>query len=47
MVRLVYYDNSQYVEKTGVVAKINLDTKMIQIVMTKINLMDVVEIEIL
>ncbi|MCD7892117.1 MAG: YolD-like family protein [Erysipelotrichaceae bacterium] len=47
MVRLVYYDNGQYVEKTGVVAKINLDTKMVQVVTTRINLMDVVEIEIL
>ncbi|MCD7950681.1 MAG: YolD-like family protein [Erysipelotrichaceae bacterium] len=47
MVRLVYYDKGQYVEKTGMVAKINLDTRMVQIVTTRINLMDVVEIEIL
>lgn len=47
MVRLVYYDRGQYVEKKGLVAKVNFDTRMVQIVTTRIDLMKVVEIEIL
>ena len=47
MVRVVFYDQGQYVELQGKVAKINLTTKMIQIVKSKFNITDFVDIEIL
>lgn len=46
IIQVVYYENKQYVQIEGVVSKINLDTKILQIVKTKINLLDIVSIEI-
>lgn len=47
MIKVVYYDKGQYIKLEGKVAKLNLDTKMIQLVKTKLNLKSIVEIEIL
>lgn len=46
IVKIIYYDKQQYVQLEGIVSKINLDTKIIQIVKSKINLLDIVHIEI-
>lgn len=46
IIQVVYYENKQYVQIEGIVSKINLDTKILQIVKTKINLLDIVSIEI-
>ncbi len=46
MIKVVYYDKGQYIQLEGRVAKINLDTKMIQIVKTKLSLKELVNIEI-
>lgn len=43
---LVYYDKGQYVKIEGIVSKLNLDTKIIQIVKTKINLENVIYISL-
>ena len=45
MVTIVYYDKGQYVQLEGKVSKINLDTKIIQIVKAKINLKLIVDIK--
>ncbi len=47
MIRVVYHYKQEYIQIEGKVSKINFDTKMIQIVKTKLNLQDLVEIEIL
>lgn len=44
IVTIDYYDKGQYVQLEEKVSKINLDTKIIQIVKTKINLKSVVNI---
>lgn len=41
---IVYYDKGQYIQLEGKVSKINLETKIIQIVKTKINLKAIVDI---
>ena len=46
MVKIVYFDNGEYIQKEGRVAKINFDTKIIQIVKTKIRIPAIVEIYI-
>lgn len=46
IIQVVYYENKQYVQIEGIVSKINLDTKILQIVKTKINLFDIINIEI-
>lgn len=46
IIQVVYYENKQYVQIEGIVSKINLDTKILQIVKTKINLLNIVSIEI-
>ena len=45
MVKVTYYDNNQYIQIEGKVSKINLDTKMIQIVKTKLDLKNVIDIK--
>lgn len=45
MVEITYYDNGQYVQIEGKVSKLNLDTKMIQIVKTKLKLKSIIQIE--
>lgn len=46
IVQIIYYEKLQYIRLEGIVSKINLDTKIIQIVKTKINLLNIVHIEI-
>lgn len=46
MVKVTYYDNDQYIQIEGKVSKINLDTKMIQIVKIKQDLKNVIDISI-
>lgn len=36
MITIIYYENSDYIEKTGMVSKIDLDAKILKIVNTKI-----------
>lgn len=43
-VKVTYYDKGQYVQIEGIVSKLNLDTKMIQIVKIKISLNTITEI---
>ena len=43
--KIIYYNNGQYIQLEGKVSKINLNTKFLQIVKTKINLKDVVDIK--
>lgn len=43
IVKVTYYDNWQYVQIEEKVSKLNLDTKMIQIVKTKLDLKHVVD----
>lgn len=44
IIQIVYYDKAQYIQIEGVVSKINLDTKIIQIVKTKISLTTIINI---
>ncbi len=44
MIQVTYYDNNQYVQIEGIVSKLNLDTKMIQIVKTKLDLTNIINI---
>lgn len=44
IIQVVYYDKGQYIQLEGVVSKINLDTKIIQIVKTKIPLTTIINI---
>lgn len=46
MIKVVYYKNDEYIQLEGKVTKLNLDTRIIQIVKTKLNLDDIVNIEI-
>lgn len=46
IVRVTYYDKGEYVKVIGKVSKINLDTKVIQVVKKKIQLSDIVDIEL-
>ncbi len=46
IVSLVYYDNGKYIKIQGMVSKINFDTKLLQIVKTQINMLNIIEIEI-
>lgn len=45
-VRVIYYDNGKYFEKIGRVSKLNYDTRIIQVVKTKIDFKKLYEIEI-
>lgn len=45
IVKVTYYDNGQYVQIEGKVSKLNLDTKKIQIVKTKLDLKSIVDIK--
>lgn len=46
MVTIEYYDRIHYKRITGVVSKINLDTQILQIVKTKINLKQISYIQL-
>ncbi|MBS5368403.1 MAG: YolD-like family protein [Coprobacillus cateniformis] len=47
MIQIIYYDHGRYIQLEGKVSKINLDTKMLQIVKTKIDLKSIVSIHLL
>ncbi len=47
IIRLVYFNQRNYIEVEGIVAKLNLDTKIIQVVKEKISILNIVELEIL
>lgn len=47
IIQIVYYDKNQYIQLEGIVSKINLDTKLIQIVKNKINILNIVNVEII
>lgn len=44
IITIVYYDKGQYIQLQGKVSKINLDTRFLQIVKTKINMLSIVDI---
>ena len=44
IIQIIYYDKGHYIKFEGVVSKINLDTKIIQIVKTKIHLTTIINI---
>lgn len=44
IITVIYYNKGQYVQLEGKVSKINLDTKIIQIVNSKISLKSIVDI---
>ena len=46
LVTIEYYDRINYKRITGVVSKINLDTQILQIVKTKINLKQISYIQL-
>mgnify|MGYP004613591019 CR=1 FL=1 len=46
IIKIIYYDKNQYVQLEGIVSKINLDTKMLMIVKKKINIMNIIEINL-
>lgn len=46
VVGVTYYEKGEYVKVIGKVSKINLDTKVIQVVKKKIRLSDIVDIEL-
>lgn len=46
IIQIVYYDKNQYIQLEGIVSKTNLDTKLIQIVKKKINLLNIVDVEV-
>ena len=47
MLQIVYYDEKEYVQKTGIISKIDFDQKNIQMVKEKIALDCIVEIRLL
>lgn len=47
MLQIVYYDEKEYVQKTGIISKIDFDKKYIQMVKEKIALDCIVEIRLL
>lgn len=46
IIQIIYYDKNQYVQLEGIVSKINFDAKIIQIVKKKINMLNIITIEI-
>lgn len=44
IIKVIYFSNEEYVACEGMVSKIDLDNKVIQIVKTKINVNDIVNI---
>ncbi len=45
MVSIIYYQNGDYLKKTGRIAKLNFDTKIIQIVKEKISFNNILDIQ--
>ena len=46
IIKIIYYDVTEYIQKTGMLTKIDLEVRYIQIVKEKIDLDRIVEIEI-
>lgn len=47
IIQVVYYDKGEYIQLEGVVSKINLDTKVLIIVKTKINLLKIISLNLI
>ena len=45
MITLIYFDNGDYVQRTGRVVKVSFDEQYIQIVKSKISLKSIVDIQ--
>ena len=46
MVTVIYYADKEFRKLTGMVAKMDLDMKVLTIVKTKINILDIIDIEL-
>ena len=44
MIKVIYFENSEYLSLEGMVSKLDFDNKYIQIVKTKVNINDIVSI---
>ena len=44
IIQITYYDNGQYIQIEAIVSKLNLETKMIQIVKKKVDLQSIYSI---
>lgn len=47
IIQVVYCDKGEYIQLEGVVSKINLDTKVLIIVKTKINLLKIISLNLI
>lgn len=47
MIRIVYRKDQDYIQLEGIVSKLNIDMRMLQIVKKKIDLLSIVEIDLL
>ena len=47
MVECIYYDNDEYIIKSGLVSKINIDTRIVQIVKDKIEFDKIIDMKII
>lgn len=45
IITVIYFDNGDYIKKTGIVSKIRLEERYIQIIKTKILLKNIVDIQ--
>ena len=46
IIKIIYYDGKEYIQKTGTLTKIDLEARYMQIVKEKIDLDRIVEIEV-
>lgn len=47
IIKIIYYNRGEYIQLEGIVSKLNKDTKIIQIVKTKINIQNIISITFL
>lgn len=47
ILKIIYFKDQQYIQYEGIVSKLNFDTRIIQIVKTKINFNDILQIKII
>ncbi|MBR6397139.1 MAG: YolD-like family protein [Lachnospiraceae bacterium] len=45
MASVIYYSGGELIKKVGMVAKVDLDAKVLTLVKTRINILDIVELE--
>lgn len=46
IIKVIYFNKGQYIQIEGLVSKINLDTKLLQIVKNRINITDIIDIDL-